>query len=156
MIIAVLLHRSWWMLVGALWSMLPTVVRSEDLRVTVVAVLASETLMRIDEPIAELAAEVRKRFPNLQGFRIERTTSKLVLPNQKTTFPLTDQTVLELTLHENKDGKSCLTVKPPTLGEITYICKCGKYLPIVTKYRTPDKEVLIVAIMCKPCPGTKK
>jgi len=44
-----------------------------------------------------------------------------------------------------------MTIKPPTLGEITYSTTCEKFFPIVTRYVTKDKERLIIAIMVEPC-----
>ena len=32
------------------------------------------------------------------------------------------------------------------MGEITYDTCCGKFLPIITPFRTKDKELLIIAV----------
>jgi hypothetical protein len=32
---------------------------------------------------------------------------------------------------------------------------CDKFLPIVTRYRTTNKELLILAVRVQPCPGKK-
>ena len=44
-----------------------------------------------------------------------------------------------------------LTVKAPLQGEIQYTTCCGKFFPIVTRYQTKNKELLIVAIRVQPC-----
>ena len=44
-----------------------------------------------------------------------------------------------------------LTMKAPLQGEIQYTTCCGKFFPIVTRYQTKDKEVLILAIRVQPC-----
>jgi hypothetical protein len=60
---------------------------------------------------------------------------------------------LKVTVTRQKDegGKIALTIKPPLLENITYGCACDKFFPVVTPYRTKTGDVLIVAVMAKPC-----
>ena len=48
-----------------------------------------------------------------------------------------------------------LKVCPPLMGPITYSTPCGKFLPIVTPFRTKNKDLLIIAIRVQPCNGGK-
>ena len=57
---------------------------------------------------------------------------------------------------KDADGRISLTIKPPGLDKITYGCSCGKFFPVVTPHETKEGEVLIIAVMAKPCMGGKK
>ena len=71
---------------------------------------------------------------------------------QRQTFVLHAEIATVLVRHaaDNKNRVG-LTVKPPLEGEIQYTTCCGKFLPIVTRYETKDKERLIIAIRVQPC-----
>jgi hypothetical protein len=123
-----------------------------EVRVTVVAILASDQHDEIDPKLASVAREVRKWDETLKGFRIDRTTSRDVAIGSTDTFPLVEDAKLTLTIRRREDdGRICLSIKPPLVGEITYTCKCGKFFPVVTRYLTRDRQRLIVAVMVKPC-----
>jgi len=134
-------------------------VRADDIRVTVVAVLASDRHKNIDPKLAGLANEVRQRDSGLTGFKLERTTSKVVALNQKEAFPLVTDVTADVTIlsRDEKEKKIRLTVKAPYAGEITYTTVYDKYFPVLTRYQTDkDKERLILAIMVKPEPAKEK
>lgn len=136
------------MLVGSVASAV-----DEDVRITVVAVLASDRHTTIDKKLNALAVEVRKSDPSLTGYRIERTTSKPVKFNQKETFALVGDLTAEVTVQsrDEKDNKIKLTIKSPHVGEIGYTTVQDKYFPILTRYQTDkDKERLILAVMVTP------
>ena len=46
-----------------------------------------------------------------------------------------------------------LKVTPPLMGEICYSTPCGKFLPILTPFRTRNGDHLLVAIRVQPCSG---
>lgn len=124
----------------------------DSVKVTVVAILASDKHQTIDKKLTEVAQEVRKKEPDLTGFTIERTTTKEIKIGQEEKFPLLEeQVVVVIVLKEDKEGRRSLSIKPPTLGEITYTCACGKFFPVITRYTTANKDRLIIAVMCKPC-----
>jgi len=113
-----------------------------EVRVSVVAILASQTCTEIDWRLQCIAREVQKVHPELKlkGFRLAKMTCKPVPVRGSETFELAvDQTAAITVLRPaNKENKVQLKVTPPTLGEITYTVTCGKFFPIVTNYQTKN------------------
>lgn len=136
------------------------VARSGEIRVTVVAILATTENTKIDPQLKCIAEKIQEREPTLKGFRVAEMTCRAVAVGKEDTFKLVeDQSVLVVVKQgEDKENKKVgLEVKPPLLGRITYVTCCGKYFPIVTRYLTKDKkERLIIAIKVEPCPKDKK
>jgi hypothetical protein len=130
----------------------------DPVRVTVVVVLASSQDTGIDKKLAELAKEVQKRDSTLIGFRLKATEAKSIPIGDGHTFELVDKQVLRVRVEQSKDadGRISLTIKPPGLDKITYHCTCGKFFPVVTPYQTKSGEVLIIAVMAKPCMAGQK
>ncbi|MCS6852384.1 MAG: hypothetical protein NZ700_14565 [Gemmataceae bacterium] len=143
-----------WLLAIALLLGLERPGRAEEIRVTVVAILAStDPAAKVDPKVKHVAEEVQKREPTLKGFRLAQTTSKPLKPGQKENFPLVENQVAVVELQSGMDPERrvSLTVTPPRLGPITYRTCCSKFFPIVTGYKTQKDERLIVAIMVRPC-----
>ncbi len=130
----------------------------DPVRVTVVIVLASDANADIDPKLAALATQVQKRDKTLTGFRIAATEGKSIAVGESHTFELVDKQELKVTVTRSKDanGRICLTIKPPGLENVTYGCACDKFFPVVTPHRTKAGEVLILALMAKPCTAGKK
>jgi hypothetical protein len=99
-------------------------------RISVVVILASEKGNKIDKKLDVGKAD---KFDLVE----DQTTSILI---QKAA---------------DKMDRICLKVGPPMMGEITYSTPCGKFLPILTPYRTKKDQVVIVAIRVQPCNGGK-
>jgi hypothetical protein len=141
---------------------LPTTVRAEDVKVTVVAILASDRHKTIDSKLTAIADEVRKRDQSLQsmtGWKIERTTVKSLSLDKKESFPLVGDVSAEITVlsKDDKDKKTKVLIKCPHFGEVTYSTVSDKFFPAVTRYQTePNKERLIFAVMVKPLPPKDK
>jgi len=130
----------------------------DPVRVTVVIVLATDANNTIDPALAELAKQVQKRDPKLTGFTVHATEAKSIAIGDSATIELIDKQELKVTVTRAKDaaGKISMTIKPPGLENLTYGCVCDKFFPVVTPYRTKAGEVLIVAVMAKPCTLGKK
>jgi hypothetical protein len=130
----------------------------EPVRVTVVAVLATDKDKEVHAQLKELAKEVQKTEPTLTGFDLGHSSAKSIAVGDKATFTLVDKKTMDVTVNQPKDGENrvSLTINPPGLGEVTYSCTCTKFFPMMTPYRTADGKVLIVAVMAKPCTGGKK
>jgi hypothetical protein len=124
----------------------------EDVRVSVVAILASGGAKKVDPELEAIATEVRKKCPNLTGFHLARMTCLPVPVGKEETFPLEDDQKAAVAVQQgpDKNDRIRLKVKPPQLNDITYSTCTGKYFPIVTPYRTKAKEQLIIAIMVSP------
>lgn len=140
-------------------SLLLVLCPTEDpVRVTVVVVLATSDNTVVDPKLADLAKEVQKRDPKLTGFKLVTTDGKSIPVGESHTFDLVDKQELKVKVEKPKDadGRISMTIKPPGLENITYGCTCDKYFPVVTPHRTKDGEVLIVAVMAKPCAAGKK
>jgi len=130
----------------------------DPVRVTVVVVLATTEDTGVDPKLADLAKEVQKRDPKLLGFKLVAAEAKSIPVGDGHTFELVDKEVLRVRVEQPKDadGRIGLTIRPPGLEKISYGCVCDKFFPIVTPHQTKTGEVLIVAVMAKPCTAGKK
>jgi hypothetical protein len=132
----------------------PVLPKGEDtkVRVTVIAILATDRSNVIDPKLERFAKEVQKTEPQLTGFTLAQTTRKTLAVGNTLDFPLVDKQVAEISVEKGMDTQNrvSLKVKPPQVGEIVYTSACGKFFPIVTRYQTKDKERLIIAIMVRP------
>jgi hypothetical protein len=130
----------------------------DTVKVTVVVVLATGDNAKVDPKLADLAKEVQKRDPKLTGFKLVVTEAKSIPVGESYTFDLTDKQTLKVKVERPKDdnGRVSLKIKPPGLENITYGCTCDKFFPVVTPHKTKAGEVLIVAVMAKPCAAGKK
>jgi hypothetical protein len=129
--------------------------REEGVKLSVVAILASEDSTKVDPRLKCIARELQKMNPKLTGFRIATMTYKTVKVGADAPFDLVDDQSVSVTVERgtDKDHRVQLKVGPPLLtGEVTYDTVCGKYLPIITRYRTKNNEQLILAIRVQPCP----
>ncbi|MGE3809337.1 MAG: hypothetical protein AB7K24_32125 [Gemmataceae bacterium] len=126
---------------------------ADEIKVVVIAVLASEDSKEVDPKLKCIADKVQKVEPKLTGFRLARTTTRMVAVGRSDKFPLVDDEVVTVTLDRPADEQNrvSVTVKPPNLGAIAYTSCCGKFFPIVTRYQTKKKERLIIAIMVETC-----
>lgn len=123
--------------------------------VTMVVILASEEGSFVDKKLKAIAEEVRLKRPHLKSFRIKNMEDRSLAPDEKSSFGLVDKkNALVVVKHgADKDNRVGLIVTPPDQNEIVYTSVCGKFLPIVTGYRTKNKELLILAIRVQPCKG---
>jgi hypothetical protein len=121
--------------------------------VAVIAILATDRNDKIDPKLACIAREVRKSHKDLTGFQLSRMTRRSLTIGVKSDFEVVGGQKVGVTVVQGADEKNRVQVKlaPPGVGEITYDTCCGKFLPIVTEYRTKDKELLIIAVCIKPC-----
>ena len=127
--------------------------RADDVRVTVLAITATNQNQDVNPKLKEIAREVQKYEPTLTGFKLGQTTVKTLNVGQKVSFDLVDGEKTDITVLAKDDSRQRVTLafKPPLVGEITYSISYGKYFPLVTRYLTKnEKERLIVAIMVKP------
>jgi hypothetical protein len=124
-------------------------------RVSVVVILASEKETGVDPLVKCIAAEVRKRNPQLKGFQVDVMCEKSLAVSQKASFklPKGETAQVEVLQAADKGNRVMLAVTPPCGGEIVYRTVCGKFLPIVTRCRTEAKERVILAIRVEPCNG---
>jgi hypothetical protein len=128
----------------------------QNVKVCLVTILASQHDNKVDDLVKSIAAEVQKKKPRLKlkGFQVANMTCKSLATGQKWTVKLVDGQTAEVVIDQpaDKDNWVVLRVTAPRQGEIQYGTVCGKYLPIVTRYKTKDKgDRLILAIMVKPC-----
>jgi hypothetical protein len=125
--------------------------RADDAKVTIVAIMASANHQDIDPKLQQIAAEVKKHEQSLTGFKILNSQFKSVNVGQKEKFDLVNDQSADVTVvAKYEDNKRIrLTVKPPTVGEITYSICYDKFFPIVTRYVSAN-ERLIIAIMVQP------
>ncbi len=125
----------------------------QKVKVTVVCILAKEEPGHIDKKLAAIAAEVQLKNPTLMSFYLKNMEMKSLAPDEKGVFPLVDKknAVVIVKHGADKDNKVGLVIHPPDQGEILCASACGKFLPIVTRYETKNKERLILAIRVQPC-----
>ena len=126
-----------------------------DVRVSVVAVLATDQNDKIDPKLECIAKEVRKIDPKWTGFRIAKMTCKSLPLGGKGDFDLGGDQTLRVAVEQKGDeeGRFQMKITPPRMGDITYTTTCGKFFPVVTPFRNKDNELLIVAVRIQPCAG---
>lgn len=152
-------RRVWLVLALAVGLLaLPTPIRAgdEEVRVSVVVILASDKDATVDPRLECVAREVKKQRKdlNLVGFRLGTLNCKSIKVGHREEFPLVEGKSATVAVQHgtNADGRVRLRIKAPGVGEITYTTACGKYFPIVSGYKTTKGERLIVAVSVKPCP----
>jgi hypothetical protein len=120
----------------------------QEVRVTVIAVLASSKHKEICPKLKCLAEKMQEQDPTFTGFRCGRITTKDLIPGREVTFPLVDDQSATVILEPQKKSKgTCVTVKTPGVGVLTYSIKCEKCFPIATPYQTKKGERLIVGFI---------
>lgn len=125
----------------------------EPVEVSVIAILATDRNDKVDPKLACIARQVRRTHKELTGFQMATVTSKSLAVGDRYVFEVVGAQKVGVTVQQGADEKDRVQVKvaPPGMGEITYDTCCGKFLPIVTPFRTKDKELLIVAVCVRPC-----
>src|SRR5262249_31890399 len=126
-------------------------------RISVVVILASETGNKIDKKLDGIAKEVQKVHPELKNFELAKLSCKSLDVGKADKFDLVENQTTSILIQKEADkmDRICLKVSPPMMGEITYSTPCGKFLPILTPYRTKKNQVVIVAVRVQPCNGGK-
>jgi hypothetical protein len=140
----------------ALFLATPAVTAADDkVTVSVVTILATDKNEKIDKKLTAIAAELQKINPKLTGFHSPQEACKEIALNSAVKFDLVEDQVVTIDVERgaDKDNKNLIRIQPPTLGEIKYYTSCGKFLPIITEYKTKNGEVLIIAIRVQPCKG---
>jgi hypothetical protein len=132
--------------------------KEKKVSVSVVVILASETGDKIDKKLTSIAKEVQKMHPKLTNFEMAKLSCKSVAVGKEDKFDLVEDQTTNITVQKAADkmDRICLKVSPPMMGEITYSTPCGKFLPILTPYRTKKDQVVIIAIRVQPCNGGGK
>ncbi|HTK77699.1 MAG TPA: hypothetical protein VL371_20705 [Gemmataceae bacterium] len=139
--------------IPAVWVWADPPAANDAIRVTIVAITASDKHTNIDPRLKNLAREVRKQHDQaLTGYKLGETVSKPVAVGQKENFKLVDDASADITVLQKDDTNQRirLAVKLPFVGEITYSTCYEKFFPIITRYTTrTNQERLIVAIMVR-------
>jgi hypothetical protein len=126
-----------------------------EVKVCVLAILATDQNDKIDKRVECIAREVQKIDPKLTGFQVHKLMGKSVALGGKLDFDVIDGETVSVTVDRTVQKEDGVQVKvvPPTLGEITYETCCGKFLPLITRYQTKDKQLLIIAVRVQTCQG---
>ncbi len=120
--------------------------------------LASSVSDKVDDKLKAIAAEVRRMRPELKGFTMANLSCKSLSIDVRDDFDLIEGQKAKVMIEKAAAGKMDriqLKVTPPKMGEITYETPCGKFLPILTPFKTKAGEELIIAIRVQPCNGGK-
>ena len=127
----------------------------DPVKVTLVVILASEEGNVIDKRLKSVAEEVQKLHPNLKSFTYKSMESKSLKPNEAVSMQCVEKKAVEMLIKHgaDKDNRVSLAVTPPSMSQVEYQSVCGKFLPIVTPYKTKKGERLILAIRVEPCRG---
>jgi hypothetical protein len=133
----------------------PAVTAADDkVTVSVVTILATDKSDKIDKKLTWIASEVQKLNSKLTGFHSPKEEMREEIPlNSPKKFELVEDQVVVIDVERgaDKDNKNLIKVQPPTLGEIKYYTSCGKFVPIITEYKTKNGELLIIAVRVQPC-----
>ncbi len=124
-----------------------------SVRVSVVAILATDKNDKIDPKLEGVAKEVQKHDPKLTGFRISKMTTKALTIGGKEDFELCGEECLHVVVEKKGDevGRFQMKITPPRMGDVTYTTTCGKFFPVMTPYRNKDGELLIIGVRIQPC-----
>jgi hypothetical protein len=127
----------------------------DPVKVTLVVVLASEKGNTVDKRLRALAEEVQKLHPNLKSFTFKSQEIASLKPKETASLECVEKKKVEMTVKHGADAENrvSLTVKPPSMSPFDVQTACGKFLPIVTPYKTKNQETLILAIRVQPCRG---
>jgi hypothetical protein len=126
----------------------------DDVHIAVVSILATTKNDKVDERVACVAAEMKKIDPKLTGFSLARITRKELQIGKKDCFEVVDGQDVCVTAEKRweKDPKRvCLKIEAPTLGPITFTTCCGKFVPVVTRYKNKNGDLLIIAVGVNAC-----
>jgi hypothetical protein len=126
---------------------------ADPVRVSVVIILATDKNADVPKDLECLAREMKKKDPKWTGFRKEKVICESVAVGATEKVELIDGLSVEITVEQGptKDQWARLKVSPPTLGDITYEAACGKFLPLITKHKTKNDELLIIAVRVQGC-----
>jgi hypothetical protein len=127
---------------------------ADDVHISVVSILATTKNSTVDPRVECVATEMKKVDPTFTGYSVARMTCKDVVIGSKDSFEVVDGQTVTVTAEkrcEKDSSRVCLKVEAPTLGAITYTTCCGKFVPVVTRYKTKNGDVLIVAVRVKTC-----
>jgi hypothetical protein len=135
----------------------PEVRAANDVKITVVAILATDQNETIDSRVSCIAKEVRKDNRWLTGFQVHRIMGRTIFLGDTATFDVIADQKLSVSVENacTPDERMQLKIKAPTWGEMTYETCCGKFMPLMTRYRTPDNQVLILAVRVQPSKCSK-
>jgi hypothetical protein len=135
---------------------LPGSAIAQDVRVTVLTIMANDRNEVVDPKLKDVAREIRKQEPSLTGYRLGNTTCKKINVGQKEAIQLFGDedkkgysADVKLLAKDDTNKKVVIEFKPPTVGAITIGITYEKYFPIITR-AVVDGERLIIAIMVKP------
>ena len=125
----------------------------EEVKVCIIAVLATCHNDTIDDRVACIAREVNKTYPKLTGFQVHKMMCRTVTVGSRVSFDVIDDQTVGVTVERgvDPDHPMLMKIEAPSLGPITYETCCGKFLPVVTRYRTSDNQLLIIAARVQPC-----
>src|SRR5581483_11554751 len=92
----------------------------DNVKVTLVVILASEEGNKIDKRLATIADEIRKHEPKLKSFHLKSMTTKSLAPGEKMPFALIeDKNALVVIKHgADKENRVSLAVTAPNQAEI--------------------------------------
>jgi hypothetical protein len=110
-------------------------------KVTVVAIMASDRCKCIDPRLKEIAAELQSINKRLTGFSVASITEQSLLANEKGKFACLSDACVEVVIQQcvDKNGVVCLGVKAPLQNELVYKSVCGKFFLLVTRYQAPEQ-----------------
>ena len=122
--------------------------------VTVVVILATDKDDKVDPRLKDLAEELRQNLdPSLTGLRVVGCPCKSLPPGGSADFTLPCGQTVRVAIEEGvgPDNRVRVRVSPPLIGEVTYTAACGGFLPIVTRCRTENGELLVLLVRVQPC-----
>jgi hypothetical protein len=118
----------------------PAKKQDQKIKVTVVVILANDRCVFIDPRLKLIAAEAKSLLPDLPGFNLSSMTQSTVEVGEQLKVQCVEKSNVEITIRTcvDEDNKICLSITPPLQGELTYRTACGKFFPIMTRYKTEE------------------
>jgi hypothetical protein len=128
---------------------------ARKVRVSVLVILASEKDTKVEKKLECIAREVKKTHPKLKGFKSVDLSIKSVAVGAADEIELVEDQKMSITILRAADkmDRVRLKVGPPMMSQLTYSTPCGKFLPILTPYKTRTNDHVLIAIRVQPCNG---
>jgi hypothetical protein len=131
----------------------PAKKQDQKVKVTVVVILANDRCSFVDPRLKLIAAEAKSQHPQFTGFHLVSMTQLTVGVNETVKFQCVEDSCIEVMVRKctDEENKVCLSVTPPLQEELTYRTVCGKFLPIMTRYKTKETIPVTRAAKAMAC-----
>src|SRR5262245_61943419 len=77
---------------------------ADNVRVTVIAILASDKHKEVNERLKDIAEKIQEKDPKLTGFKLEQVSCESIAPGKSAKLKLIDKETVEVLVNEKTDA----------------------------------------------------